>query len=314
VELTLNSKIRLNNGAEMPRLGLGVYQVPIGVITESVVSWALADGYRHVDTAKLYRNEASVGRAIRESVIPREDVWVTTKLWPTDFLNVRSAFDLSLSRLGLEYVDLYLIHFPVPGLISRVWKAMEAIASKGRARAIGVSNFGTKQLTHLLRNSTIPPSVNQVRASVFGYNKNVYELCQSENVVFEAYSPLRRGKDHDHPSITKVAAQYDKSPAQVMCDGPCRRTWSPSPSRSTKLGSPRTPTSSTSHFRSQTWHRSTPFLLDRRQIRRPSHSKASPVPLSSPLSPRTSVASGATFRLPLHARVATNATSMITRD
>ena len=113
-------------------------------------------------------------------------------------------------------MDLYLIHFPVPGLISRVWKAMEAIAASGRARAIGVSNFGAKQLGHLLRHAAIPPSVNQVRASVFGYNKTVYQLCQSENVAFEAYSPLRRGKDHDHPVLTEVAAHYGKTQAQVM--------------------------------------------------------------------------------------------------
>jgi len=216
VELTLGSKIRLNNGEEMPRLGLGVYQVPDGAITESVVSWALADGYRHIDTAKLYRNEAAVGLAVRESAIPREEIWVTTKLWPTDFLHVQSAFDLSTRRLGLEYVDLYLIHFPLPGLMGRVWKAMESIASSGRARAIGVSNFSAMQLSHLLKKSTIPPSVNQVRASVFGYNKKVYELCQAENVAFEAYSPLRRGQNHDHPSLVEVAARCDKSPAQVM--------------------------------------------------------------------------------------------------
>jgi diketogulonate reductase-like aldo/keto reductase len=216
MELTLGSKILLNNAAEMPRLGLGVYQVPDGAITESVVTWALADGYRHVDTAKLYRNEASVGRAVRESAIPREDIWVTTKLWPTDLLHVQSAFDQSLKRLGLEYVDLYLIHFPVPGLIRRVWKSMESIASSGRTRAIGVSNFSAGQLTMLLKHSTIPPSVNQVRASVFGYNKRVYELCQSENVAFEAYSPLRRGKQHDHPTVAEIAGRYDKSPAQVL--------------------------------------------------------------------------------------------------
>jgi diketogulonate reductase-like aldo/keto reductase len=216
MDLTLGSTIRLNNGAEMPRLGLGVYQVPEGAITETVVAWALADGYRHIDTAELYRNEASVGLAVRESGIPRGDIWVTTKLWPTDFLHVQSAFDLSMTRLGLEYVDLYLIHFPVPGLIGRVWKAMESIAASGRARAIGVSNFRARQLAYLLQHSTIPPSVNQVRASVFAYNHKVYELCQAENVAFEAYSPLRRGKDHDHPVVTRAAAGYDKSPAQVM--------------------------------------------------------------------------------------------------
>jgi methylglyoxal/glyoxal reductase len=216
MDLSLTSTIGLNNGVEMPRFGLGVYQVPDGAITESVVGWALADGYRHVDTAKLYRNEAAVGRAVRDSAVPRDDIWITTKVWPTNFLDVQGAFDLSMQRLGLEYVDLYLVHAPVPGLIKRVWRSMERIAASGRARAIGVSNFSAKQVAMLLESSTIPPSVNQVRASVFDYNKRTYEQCQAAGVVFEAYSPLRRGKGHDDPTITMVADHYGKSSAQVM--------------------------------------------------------------------------------------------------
>jgi diketogulonate reductase-like aldo/keto reductase len=216
MDLAIDSTIRLNNGVAMPRLGLGVYQVPDGAVTESVVSWALADGYRHVDTAKLYKNEAAVGRAVRESSIARDDIWVTTKLWPSDFLQVQGAFDKSMKRLGLEYVDLYLIHFPVPGLLRRVWRAMERIADSGRARSIGVSNCSAGQLSMLLEQSSTPPSVNQVRASVFGYNKKVYELCRSENVAFEAYSPLQRGREHDHPVLAEVAGRFGKSSAQVM--------------------------------------------------------------------------------------------------
>jgi diketogulonate reductase-like aldo/keto reductase len=214
--LTIGSTITLNNGAAMPRLGLGVYQVPSGVSTETAVTWAPADGYRHVDTARLYRNEASVGKAIREGDVPREQVWVTTKLWPTDLLHVHAAFDRSLAQLGLDYVDLYLIHFPVPGLIAPMWRSMEAIAASGRARAIGVSNFTRGQLASLLRHASTPPSVNQVRASAFGYNRRVYELCQREHVAFEAYSPLRRGKGLDHPTVAEIARRHGKSPAQVL--------------------------------------------------------------------------------------------------
>ena len=216
MDLTIASTIELNNGTAMPRLGLGVYQVPSGAQTEIAVAWALADGYRHVDTAKLYGNEASVGKAIRDSPVPRDEVFVTTKLWPTDVLHVQRAFDRSLGQLGLEYVDLYLVHLPVPGRIRATWRSMEAIAASGLARAIGVSNFTRRQLAGLLRHAAVAPSVNQVRASVFGYSKPVYELCQREHVVFEAYSPLHRGKGLDHPTVVSVAARHSKSPAQVL--------------------------------------------------------------------------------------------------
>lgn len=213
--LARDSTLTLNNGTAMPRLGLGVYQVPPGAHTEVVVEWALADGYRHVDTARLYKNEAGVGAAVRNSGIPREQIWVTTKLWPTDFYRVPAAFDQSLARLGLEYVDLYLVHFPLPGRIRSTWKQMERIADTGRARAIGVSNFTPGMLSRLLASARIPPSVNQVKASVLGYRRSTYELCQREGVAFEAYSPLHRGKGLDHPVLTEVAARYSKSPAQI---------------------------------------------------------------------------------------------------
>ena len=210
------STVALNDGTAMPRLGLGVYQVPDGALTESVVAWALADGYRHVDTAKLYRNEASVGAAVRESGLPRAEVFVTTKLWPTDGFKVEAAFDASLARLGLDYVDLYLVHFPLPGRISALWRQMERIAATGRARSIGVSNFTARQLGQLCASASVPPSVNQVKASVLGYNRKTYEQCQALGVAFEAYSPLHRGKGLDHPVVAGVAARCGKTPAQVF--------------------------------------------------------------------------------------------------
>jgi diketogulonate reductase-like aldo/keto reductase len=212
----IDSTITLNNKAKMPRLGLGVYQIPNGQATEDAVSWALQAGYRHIDTAKFYRNEASVGKAVRESGIPREQIWVTTKVWPIDFMHVEKAFETSLRKLGLEYIDLYLVHFPIPGLIKRIWGNMEAIYKSGQVKAIGVSNYNVQQLKDTLENASIPPSVNQMRCSVFGYNREVYELCQEQNIVFEAYSPLTRGKQLDNTEVAKIAKHYQKSAAQIL--------------------------------------------------------------------------------------------------
>lgn len=214
--LTLDSTVALSNGTAIPRLGLGVYQIPDGEPTFNAVTWALEVGYRHIDTAKMYENEPSVGRAVRESGVPRESIWVTTKLWPTDFLHVQAAFDASLRRLGLEYVDLYLVHFPVPGLTGSVWKRMEAIAASGRARAIGVSNYRASQLGALVRHAEVPPVVNQVRASAFGYNRRTYEECHREHVAFEAYSPLTRGKRLSAEPVVQIAERHGKSTAQVV--------------------------------------------------------------------------------------------------
>jgi methylglyoxal/glyoxal reductase len=214
VGLTIASTVTLNNGTEMPLLGLGVYQVPKGEVTQRAVTSALAAGYRHIDTARIYRNEVSVGRAIRDSGVPRSDVWVTTKLWPMD-LRISAACDASLRRLGLEYVDLYLVHFPVPGRIGSMWRSMEAVAASGRARAIGVSNFNARRLAGL-RNADVPPSVNQVKASVFGYRRAVVDQCRAQNVAFEAYSPLHRGRRLGDSTVIGVAANHVKSPAQVL--------------------------------------------------------------------------------------------------
>jgi diketogulonate reductase-like aldo/keto reductase len=215
MELELSSTLKLNSGAAMPRLGLGVYQLPDGEATTQAVTSALAAGYRHVDTAKLYKNEDSVGQAIRESSVPREELWVTTKLWPTDLLHVQRACELSLQRLGLDYVDLYLIHFPVPGMIKTIWKSMESLSASGLARSIGVSNFSAGQVASLL-DARVPPSVNQVKVSAFGYNRKTYEFCQKEGVAVEAYSPLHRGKGLDDPRLVEIAARYHKTPAQVL--------------------------------------------------------------------------------------------------
>ena len=200
----------------MPRLGLGVYGVPTGQATVEVVSWALQAGYRHIDTARYYRNEVSVGKAIDMSGIARDEIWVTTKLFPTDYFRAEKAFDTSLTKLGLDYIDLYLVHFPIPGTIKQVWKKMEAIYKSGKVKAIGVSNYNTSQLQATLNIASIPPSVNQMRCSVFGYDKQVFELCQAQNVAFEAYSPLTRGKQLNNAQVAQIAEHYSKSPAQIL--------------------------------------------------------------------------------------------------
>jgi diketogulonate reductase-like aldo/keto reductase len=216
MDLKIDSTITLNNGTKMPRFGLGVYQMRDGQETSDAVTSALGAGYRHIDTAKLYANEASVGRAIRASGIARDKIWVTTKLWPTDFIHPQKAFETSLGKLDLDYIDLYLVHFPIPGAIKRIWEQMEAIYKTGRAKAIGVSNYSPSQLRETLQHASVPPSVNQVKCSVFDYDKGVYDMCQKENIVYEAYSPLNRGRQLDTPGLVQIAEHYHKSPAQIL--------------------------------------------------------------------------------------------------
>src|ERR1700683_1109350 len=159
--LTMKSTKLLNNGARMPMLGLGVARIADGEPTEEVVGWALEVGYRHIDTAKLYKNETGVGSAIRNSEVPREEIWVTTKLWPTDFPNPRRGLEGSLRRLGLDYVDLYLIHWPtpvfIPGYDQRLWHSIERLVDEGLVKTIGVSNFQVPRLETILLSAHIPP-------------------------------------------------------------------------------------------------------------------------------------------------------------
>lgn len=220
MELTIRSTIRLNNGTEIPRLGLGVYRAAAGGETRNAVRWALEAGYRHVDTAALYRNEADVGQAIRESGIPREEVFVTTKLAPEDqgYDAALAAFDASLERLGFDYVDLYLIHWPVPELRLESWRALERLYGEGRARAIGVSNYMVQHLEELLTHCTVVPAVNQIELSPWSWRsrRDVVELCRAHGIALEAYSPLTKGRKLDDPVLASVAARLGRTPAQVL--------------------------------------------------------------------------------------------------
>lgn len=214
--LNINSVFTLNNKQKMPLLGLGVWQIPSGHATEQAVRWALQAGYRHIDTARFYKNEASVGKAIRSSGISREKIWVTTKIWPTDFYRAQKIFDESLNRLGLDYIDLYLIHWPIPGLEKRNWKIMENIYERGSVKAIGVSNHSISQLKKILSIAHIPPAVNQVKCSPFNFKPEMHEFCDNNSIALEAYSPLTRGKKLGDKQVAGIAKKYKKSPSQIL--------------------------------------------------------------------------------------------------
>ena len=217
-ELHLGSTVTLRGGVAMPMLGLGVYQAAPGDETRSAVGAALAAGYRHVDTARAYRNEADVGAVLRASGIPRGDLFVTTKLWNDDHGYGRAirALDHSLGKLGLEYVDLYLIHWPVEGLRGETWRAMETILADGKARAIGVSNYTVRHLDELLAQAKVPPSVNQVEFSPFLHQRALLEYCRLHGIQLEAYGPLVRGQRLDHPVLARAAAKHRRTGAQVL--------------------------------------------------------------------------------------------------
>jgi len=199
----------------MPVLGLGVWQMAAGGETEQAVEWALEAGYRHIDTASVYRNEQSVGAALRRSGLPREQVFVTTKLMPAHPSAAREL-DKSLERLSLDYVDLYLIHWPLPLRSARLWRQLESLQERGLARAIGVSNFGRHRLETLMPGASRMPAVDQVQFSPFHYRRRLLDYCLAQRIVFEAYSPLERGQGLHDPTITAVAERLARTPAQVM--------------------------------------------------------------------------------------------------
>ncbi|GAB3389547.1 aldo/keto reductase [Amycolatopsis echigonensis] len=211
--------VRLNNGVDIPQLGFGVFQVPDDQTTAAVAS-ALESGYRSIDTAAIYGNEAGVGRAIAESGISREDVFVTTKLWNDDqgYDSTLRAFDASLAKLGLDYVDLYLIHWPTPARDRYLdtWRALEHLVKDGRIRAAGVSNFQPAHLRRLLDNSDLVPAVNQIELHPGLQQTELRDFHAEHGIATEAWSPLAQGAVLADPAITEIAARTGKSPAQVV--------------------------------------------------------------------------------------------------
>lgn len=216
--MAIDQVVTLNNGVEMPVLGLGVWQVQTGNECRRAVLWALEAGYRHIDTARIYGNEKDVGAAIRESGLPRAEIFVTTKLWNGDqgYEKALRAFDHSLSALGLEYVDLYLIHWPVPGTREDSWRALQHILEEGRSRAIGVSNYTDRHLAELLSWADVPPAVDQVEFSPYLYQVDLLEYCRGHGIQLEAYSPLTRGRQLKDVKLVNVARRVGRTPAQVL--------------------------------------------------------------------------------------------------
>jgi diketogulonate reductase-like aldo/keto reductase len=204
----------LGDGNEIPLLGLGVWQVPEGRECEDAVRWALEAGYRHVDTAQAYGNERSVGRALRDSGVPREEVFVTTKFYPArDDAEVEAQG--SLERLGIEQLDLYIIHWPQGGP-TWAWDGMQRARERGYARSIGVSNFSIAQLDELLEVADTPPVVNQVQFSPFEHRRALLDGCDERGVAIEAYSPLGTGEHLGDDRVREIADRVGRTPAQVL--------------------------------------------------------------------------------------------------
>jgi diketogulonate reductase-like aldo/keto reductase len=216
--LTIRSTVTLRGGVQMPVLGLGVWQTPPGEETRAAVRAALEAGYRLVDTARAYRNEDDVGAAIRESGVPRDEVFVTTKLWNSDhgYDSTLRACDESLARLGLERLDLYLIHWPVERVRHDSWRAMEKLLADGKTRAIGVSNYTIRHLDELLARAKQPPAVDQFELSPFLRQPALVEHCVKLGIQVEAYGPLVRGHKLDHPVLRRVAEKHRRTAAQVL--------------------------------------------------------------------------------------------------
>jgi diketogulonate reductase-like aldo/keto reductase len=222
----LTDTYTLNTGATIPKIGFGTWQIPNGDVAYNSTMFALKSGYRHIDTARVYGNEESVGKAIRDSRVARGEIFLTTKL-PAEiktYEGALEAFETSMQTLGADYVDLYLIHAPWPwtdrdgdyteGNI-QVWKAMEEIYKSGRAKAIGVSNFNVKDMQAILNSGTIVPAVNQIRFFVGFTQDEITKSCQNKGILVEAYSPLATGRILDNSQVKKLADKYNKTVAQI---------------------------------------------------------------------------------------------------
>lgn len=215
--LGINTKVKLNQGVEMPVFGLGTYQSSSKEVKQAVL-YALELGYRLIDTASMYGNEKEVGEAVRECGIPREEIFVTTKLWNSDhgYESALRAFEKSMKNLGLEYLDLYLIHWPVEGLRNDSWRALEKLLRDGKCRVVGVSNYMIWHLKELLKNSTTVPAVNQIEFSPYLYLKNLLDFCDSHKIKLESYSPLTKGHKLNDPGLKLLASRYSKTSAQIL--------------------------------------------------------------------------------------------------
>lgn len=218
MSLHLQDTVTLNNGVDMPKFGLGVYKVDEGQTAVDAVKAALENGYRSIDTASFYKNEVSVGQGIKESGVPRKDIFLTSKVWNDEqgYESTLAAFERSLERLDTDYLDLYLIHWPVKETFIDTWKALENLYHDGRVRAIGVSNFHIQHLERLLSEAEVIPAINQVEFHPHLTQEGLRAFCENQGIQLEAWSPLKRGQLLDHPTLVSIAEKYGKSVAQVI--------------------------------------------------------------------------------------------------
>ncbi|MGN8644738.1 aldo/keto reductase [Gracilibacillus sp. HCP3S3_G5_1] len=216
--MSLTTTVKLNNGIDIPVIGLGVYKAEPGDEVYHAVRSALDLGYRHIDTASLYANEEGVGQAIIDSGIPREEIFVTTKVWNDEqgYEQTKAAFKHSLERLQMDYVDLYLVHWPVPGKFKETYKALEEIYREGKAKAIGVSNFEPHHLEELLKEAEVTPAVNQVELHPQLQQRAVRDFCKKHDIKIEAWAPLGKARYFDHPVLQELAEKYNKKPSQII--------------------------------------------------------------------------------------------------
>jgi diketogulonate reductase-like aldo/keto reductase len=214
---SLEDRLEIAPGVQMARLGLGTYKSAEGPDVEGEISYGLELGYRHIDTAALYGNERGVGRALRASGLARETVTVATKVWNSDqgYESTLRAFDASLERLGLEYVDLYLVHWPMPRLMRETWRAMEEIHASGRARAIGVCNFLVHHLEELASFAEVPPVLDQVEHHVRLQQPDLRGYCEEHGITLQAWAPIMRGRVGEISELAEIARTHGKTPAQV---------------------------------------------------------------------------------------------------
>ena len=214
----LQGTVELKNGVPMPYFGLGVFQVHDGEEVKQAVKYALSAGYRHIDTASLYGNERGVGQSVRESSVPRKEIFVTSKVWNSDqgYANTLLAFDVSMKLLGFEYLDLYLVHWPVKGKYIETWRALEQLYAEGRIRAIGVSNFLRHHLEDLLAHCKVVPMVNQMEFHPRLVQQELIDFCNSHTIQYEAWSPLMQGKIFNIKELQTLAEKYKKDIAQIV--------------------------------------------------------------------------------------------------
>nr|WP_318184130.1 aldo/keto reductase [Metabacillus idriensis] len=208
----------LHNGVKMPWFGLGVFKVEDGDEVVNSVKWAIEAGYKSIDTAAAYKNEEGVGQALKESGVPREELFITTKVWNADqgYESTLKAFNDSMTKLGLEYLDLYLVHWPVKGKYKETWKALETLYKEGKVKAIGVSNFQIHHLEDVIADAEIVPMVNQVEYHPRLTQKELQAFCKQHNIQLEAWSPLMQGKLLDDKTLSEIAEKHGKSVAQVI--------------------------------------------------------------------------------------------------